>query len=137
MGGLFGGRKDEEDVSLLPTGSERVDTIIGKGTQVNGKIIAEGLVRIDGRFEGDIQSAGDVIVGESGTVLADVNLRHLTVAGELHGDARLAGRLEITATGKLIGDISVDTLLIRDGGIFKGQCEMRSPQPEVVQPIEL
>ncbi len=137
MAGLFGGRKDEDDVSLLPTGSERVDTIIGKGTQVTGKIVAEGLIRIDGRFEGDLQSAGDVIIGEGGIAVADIKGRHLTVAGELQGDAKLAGRLELTATGKLIGDISVDTLLIRDGGIFKGQCEMRAPQPEVVAPTEL
>ena len=137
MAGLFGGRKDEEDASILPSGSERVDTVIGKGTMVNGRVVAEGLIRIDGRFEGDLQSNGDVIIGEGGIAVADVKGRHLTIAGELQGDVKLTGRLELTASGKLLGDITVDSLVIRDGGTFKGQCEMRTPAPEVAPATEL
>ncbi len=127
MAGLFSNKREDEAVSIMPTGNERVDTIIGKGTEINGNIKAEGLIRIDGRFEGGLESSGDVIVGEGGLVKAEVKGRHLTIAGEVNGNIYLSGRLELTSTGKLLGDISVDTIVIRDGGLFKGQCEMRTP----------
>lgn len=102
----------------------RVTTVIGEDTQINGSMTSTGLVRIDGRFEGDIHSQADVVVGERGYVNAKVQARGMSVAGEVHGDLRLTGRLEILATGKVFGEVRVSALAIEDGGLFKGTCDM-------------
>lgn len=110
--------------------SSRITTIIGGDTQINGSIISSGVVRIDGRFEGDIRSESDVVVGERGYLKAEVEARGMSVAGEVHGDLQLSGRLEILATGKVLGEIRVSALAIEDGGMFKGKCDMGKDDSE-------
>ncbi len=104
--------------------SGKVDTLIGKETEIKGSIRASGMVRIDGRFEGEILTEGDLIIGESARVKAEVNARNLTLAGELKGNVELEGRLELNSSGRLYGDIKVNNLVIADGGLFKGSSLM-------------
>jgi cytoskeletal protein CcmA (bactofilin family) len=112
-------RKDAPDAQ-----SGRVTTVIGSDTQFVGSITSTGVVRIDGRLEGDVQSESDVVVGERGHLKAKVVARNMSVAGEVHGDLHLRGRLEILASGKVFGEIRVSALAIEDGGVFKGKCDM-------------
>ena len=70
--------------------------------------------------EGYIEVAGNVVVGESGRVMADISGRNITVAGLVKGNITGTGRLEILATGQVIGDITVASVMIDDGGIFQG-----------------
>ena len=124
---LFKGNKNEDAVSAVPVSTiERVETIIGKGTEIKGSVKAQGIVRIDGKFEGDLECGADVIIGEEGRCNADIKARHLTVGGELNGNVAITGKLELTSTGRIYGDVSVDSLIVRDGGVFKGNCEMKS-----------
>lgn len=103
---------------------KRVDTIIGKDTQVTGRIVAAGTIRIDGRVEGEIETDSDVVVGEPGRVVASIHARNVTIAGEVQGNIHAEGRLEIVPSGKLYGDVKIAVLAIEDGAIFKGMCEM-------------
>ncbi len=107
---------------------DKVDTIIGKGTEFKGTISSAGVVRIDGRVEGEILHRGDLIVGETGTVVANIKARHVTVAGEVRGNVEAEGKLEIVPTGRLFGDVKVAGLVIADGAVFRGASEMRAPE---------
>jgi cytoskeletal protein CcmA (bactofilin family) len=106
---------------------EQVETIIGKETQIIGTILAKGTIRIDGKLEGDLQTTGDVIVGQSGEVKAQMKARSATIAGTVTGNVSVDDKLELFATAKLFGDIKVDSLIIGEGAIFKGACEMQHP----------
>lgn len=116
------GKKEEETVSRQSSG--KVETIIGKETNVKGSVTGSDVLRIDGKVEGDITTSGDVIVGETGIVQAEVNAKDVTVAGEIHGNTKAEGKLEIISSGKVIGDIKVQNLIIRDGAKFEGKSEM-------------
>lgn len=107
-----------------PVQPKKVDTIIGKETQVTGHVVAAGTIRVDGRIEGEIDAAGDVVVGEPGRVVASIRGRNVTIAGEVQGNVYAEGRLEIVPSGKLCGDVKTAVLAIEDGAIFKGMCEM-------------
>lgn len=127
-------RKDAPD----PQGA-RVTTVIGSDTQIVGSITSTGVVRIDGRLEGDVQSESDVVVGEKGHLKGKVVARNMSVAGEVHGDLRLRGRLEILASGKVFGEIRVSALAIEDGGMFRGKCDMgktSAADAESVAPVD-
>lgn len=113
-------RKKEAFIS----GDERVDTIIGKETKLKGSLQATGTVRIDGHFEGDIITQGNIIVGESGIVKATIKARNCTVAGEVNGDIAADLKLEIVSSGKVTGNIQCENLLIGEGAVFHGTCEM-------------
>lgn len=102
----------------------KVETLLGKEAEFKGTIHASGLVRIDGRLEGEIITEGDLILGETAQVKAEVNARNLTLAGELRGNVELQGKLELNSSGRLYGDIKVSKLIIDEGGLFKGSSLM-------------
>ncbi|MCF6094667.1 polymer-forming cytoskeletal protein [Microaerobacter geothermalis] len=113
---MFGGKQN----------INKVDTIIGPGTEFIGDIKATGIVRIDGSHQGKIETMGDVIVGEKGNVAAEIRGRNISIAGKVEGPVVAEGRLQILPKGVLIGDVEVSTIIIEEGGKYNGQCLMKS-----------
>ncbi len=105
------------------------ETIIGQGTAIEGNIKATGLVRIDGKIEGTIETQGDLVVGTDGIVNAQIQAENVVVAGQVHGAITASGRLEIGKTGKLYADAQVGALVIEEGALFQGQCQMAEHPP--------
>lgn len=105
-------------------GSDRIETVIGPNARFSGKLETDGGLRIDGLCEGSIRAAGNVIVGEQGRVLADIDANNVSVSGAVKGKIVASGRLEILSTGKVWGDIAVTSFLIEEGGFFRGQSLM-------------
>jgi len=128
---MFG--KEKTQSSSLPTISStpssggsptKIETLIGPTANFKGVVQSDGGLRVDGVFEGTVQLAGNLIIGESGKVIADVTAQNVSVAGALKGTVKAAGRLEILSTGRVWGDISVASFLIDEGGFFRGQSIM-------------
>jgi cytoskeletal protein CcmA (bactofilin family) len=101
-----------------------VNTILGKGTSIEGRMVADGAVRIDGIFEGEVHVEGDLVVGEEGQVKAAVQARNLLVVGAINGNVTTNGQLEIAPTGKIIGDVETARLVVEAGGLLQGHCKM-------------
>jgi cytoskeletal protein CcmA (bactofilin family) len=104
---------------------QQIETIIGRGTQIKGTITAVNSgVRIDGQLEGNLISTGDVIVGDSGTLNAQLKARNAVISGLVNGDMDVEDKLELMPTAKVYGDIKAGMLIIGEGAVFKGACEM-------------
>ena len=103
-----------------------MDTILGKDTVITGTIQAKGTLRIDGSIEGDVTTSGDIVVGETGKLIARIKARNATVAGAITGNMDIQEKLELLSSAKLDGDIVVGKLIIGEGAVFHGACEMRS-----------
>lgn len=123
-GGHVFGRKEKPPIKAIS--ADKIETIIGSSADINGHLKAEGGVRVDGAFEGLIETAGNVIIGEGAKVLADITARNVSVAGSVKGNIVANGRLEILTTGRVWGDIQVTSFLIDEGGVFRGQSLMQS-----------
>lgn len=108
-----------------PTPTDKIENVLGASASFSGHLKADGGIRIDGAFEGSIETAGNVIIGEGARVIADLIARNVSVAGSIKGNIQTAGRLEILATGRVFGDIKVASLLIDEGGVFRGQSIMQ------------
>jgi cytoskeletal protein CcmA (bactofilin family) len=111
----------------------KIDTIIGKETVINGTIEAKGVLRVEGKVSGKVNTNGDIIVASGGLIEAETKCRNISIAGTLRGNVEAAGILEIEPSGKLFGDIIVAKLSIGDGAVFQGICKMRgqdTPYPE-------
>ncbi|BFT75428.1 polymer-forming cytoskeletal protein [Paenibacillus sp. P36] len=114
------------------------DTLIGEGTTFEGRIKSEASIRIEGGITGDIECAGDVIIGERGVVKSNVSARDVILAGNVHGNITTKGKLTITSTGSLHGNISAASFIIEEGGQFQGNSKMETtsaapasqPQPK-------
>ncbi|GIO63418.1 bactofilin family protein [Paenibacillus cineris] len=101
------------------------DTLIGKGTEIEGTLACEANLRIEGKFNGVIESKGSVIVGEHAVARSHIHAKEVIIAGKVYGDVTTLGRLTITATGQMFGDVlGATSLVITEGGILHGSSKM-------------
>lgn len=103
---------------------EEINVLGGKDSVFNGKIISEGIFRLDGKVEGEIIHKGMLIIGETAVIKGKLEVNALTLNGIMEGEVDAKERVEIHAKGKLYGTISTPTLIIQDGGVFEGNCKM-------------
>jgi cytoskeletal protein CcmA (bactofilin family) len=104
--------------------SDKMDTVVGPSVNFKGSIKSQSGVHLDGLVEGDVETTGNVIVGEKGQVSANITAQNITISGLVKGNVTAKGRLEIAAKGKLMGDISAAALVIEEGAVFTGHCAM-------------
>ncbi len=109
-------------------GGNSGDTIVGQGTEIQGNLKATGLIRVDGKIEGTVETKGDFVVGSAGHVQAEITAQNVIVSGQVQGKITALGRLEIGKTGRLYADASVGSLAIEDGAVYQGQCKMLSKE---------
>jgi len=103
-----------------------LETIIGKDSEFKGTVSSAAGLRIDGKMEGQVLNSGDVIIGDSAEVTADVKGRNVIVSGLIRGNIEAIGRIEITSTGRVEGDIKTGVLIVSEGGKFSGKSDMTS-----------
>jgi cytoskeletal protein CcmA (bactofilin family) len=109
----------------------KVDTILGKSFVFKGTIeAAEGSLRIDGNFEGELQVGGDVFVGETGKITGSIIARNITIAGQVNGKIEARGKLEITPSAKVYADTKMVFLTIEEGAFYQGLCEPQSREEQ-------
>ncbi len=101
-----------------------IQAFLGEETSFEGKLIFEGTVRIDGKFQGEIHTDDVVIVGESAEVNAEINAGEIIISGTVRGNIFAKESLEIMAPGKVYGNILTPKLMIQEGVIFEGTCRM-------------
>lgn len=114
----------------------KIDNILGPNTSYNGTVKSDGNIRIDGIYQGYIETAGNLIIGPSAKVLADIVANSIQVWGAVRGNITAQSRLEILPDGRVWGDIHVASLLIDEGGMFRGQCVMASENTEPLTLLE-
>ncbi len=111
--------KKETNVS-----SEEIHTIIGKESSFEGKLVFDGVVRIDGSFKGTIQSKGKLLIGESAVLEAELETGTLILSGSIQGNVIAFERVEIKGKGRFTGNIKTPVLLIDEGAQFNGTSSM-------------
>ena len=128
---MFGGtaKKPQGQDLAIPQNSniradEIIETSIGSSVSMQGTLKAEGNIRIDGLFEGQIETAGNVIIGRTGKVAANITARNVLVAGMVVGNIIALEQLDLISSGRIKGDIEAATLHIEEGGKISGQTRM-------------
>ncbi|MFO7783176.1 MAG: bactofilin family protein [Thermodesulfobacteriota bacterium] len=112
-----------------------INAFLGRDTEFDGKLSFTGVVRIDGRFQGEILTEGTLIVGESASIDSDIHVSHIIVSGEIRGNIVADDRIEIHAPGKVYGNIQAPTVVIDEGVVFEGHCRMK-PEKDMAQSDE-
>lgn len=120
------GNGGKKPVPSPATSNSKSETVIGATTKFVGTLTSDGNIRVDGRVEGDIEVLGNLIIGETGQVIATVKAKSVHVAGAIKGELTAEELLEIAPTGKVWGDITTASLHIEPGGLFRGQSAMTS-----------
>ncbi len=110
--------------------SKDFDVIVGLNSSVDGDIISDGSVRIDGKVSGSIKSKGDVIIGVNAVVNSNIEAVFCEISGQVTGSVHSDTQLKIYKSGSLKGDITVTSFTIEEGGVFKGNCDINPDSKE-------
>jgi len=103
---------------------DEINAFLGVNTDFEGKLSFSGAVRVDGRFKGEITTGGTLIIGELAVIESDIKASHIIVNGEIRGNVIAEKRMEIRAPGKVFGNIQTPLLVINEGVVFNGNCQM-------------
>jgi cytoskeletal protein CcmA (bactofilin family) len=111
----------------------KIETIIGPNAHFRGDIQSDGSLRIDGIFEGNIDVAGNLVIGESAKIIAEVSANNISISGAVKGN--IAGnRVEILETGRVWGDLTINSLLLNEGAYLRGQTTMHGDiEPPLIE----
>jgi cytoskeletal protein CcmA (bactofilin family) len=101
-----------------------VNSIIGEGTTLRGEFELNGLLRIDGKFYGKVITNGKVLVGKNGIAECDIVAGTVVIGGKVKGEVIAIERITLLSTGELIGAVTTPRLVIEEGVIFDGTCEI-------------
>lgn len=99
---------------------------ISAGTVIKGEIISPNDLRIDGTFEGKIQSKGRVVIGESANIKGDVVCENVDLWGKLEGNVFVKATLALKEGCEVNGNLHVKKLSVDLGATFNGTCKMIS-----------
>ena len=104
-------------------------SVIGPNTYFKGEVQGDGNLRVEGVLEGLVDITGNLVITESGKVLADIKANNISIAGAVKGNI-VANRVEVLDTGRVWGDLDLKSLLINEGAYIRGQTVM----PQDIQP---
>lgn len=103
--------------------------IISAGTSIEGNIISNGDIRIDGILKGNLSTKSKFVLGNSGNINGEINCKNSEIAGEINGKITVDELLILRSTSKIYGDIITSKLSIEPGAIFTGTCNMGGNLP--------
>lgn len=104
--------------------------VIGETIQIRGNLSGSGDLVVRGRIEGFISLQDRLIIEESGSVMATVESRDVTVNGTVNGDIDAVDTVSLNSSATMIGDIRAPQIEIQDGARFRGRLAMDVPLPE-------
>ena len=107
-----------------PIEKSEIKAFLGPGSQFEGKLVFNEIVRLDGGFRGEITSHDTLIVGESAEIQADVQVGTLIMSGRFKGSIKAKTRVELRAPAQVEGTIETPALSVEDGVLVNGTISM-------------
>ncbi len=143
---MFGKKKDTDQDQSIPESKEEpkltVDNKSGfekvnesrkeaemanvtQDSEIKGTIKFGQAMRIDGKFDGElISDNGELVVGKTGKVKANVKVKSAVVEGRVEGNIRASEKVELKQSAHIFGDLQAKTLIVEQGVIFVGNCNV-------------
>ena len=118
----------KKDIGVSKLDSLPITTVVGNDMIFKGDIHGDGIVRIDGKVEGNISSKQGIILGEKANVEGFLESDNIIIFGHIKGSVK-SKELVLKTTGSVQGDIVSDLLEVEMGSKYDGT--MKIGQQEV------
>jgi cytoskeletal protein CcmA (bactofilin family) len=103
---------------------------VGAKLKVNGVIVGNADMQIDGEVEGTISLPGNKLtIGPSGQIKSNLDVLDLVVYGRVEGKIQASGLVAIKKDSTVLGDIRAARVSIEDGAHFEGYIETQRQNP--------
>lgn len=107
----------------LPPQPVGFDTVLGANCEMEGVLRSRANVRLDGTFTGTLEIEGNVLVGETARITADINAKNISIAGAVRGNVS-GKKVQLLRTGRIWGDIHAAALTTEEGAFIDGKITM-------------
>ncbi len=104
--------------------SGELNTIIGKGTVIEGLLTVQNSLRIDGRVTGQVQVSDSLVVGKEGEIEGEVKVRNAIIGGRVKNRVVATGKVVLESHAMVHGEVKTSKLVIDEGAVFDGNCAM-------------
>lgn len=118
--------KSEESSVSAKTGGGDIDTLLGKGSEFEGKLVFKGQVRIDGKYSGHIQTDEVLVIGASAKVNAEIAAGTVIISGQVEGIIRASSVVELHKGAKVKGTIESPNVTMEREVTFDGTMKMEN-----------
>lgn len=118
------GKEDGAGRAGRGAGGENTLSIISVGTTVTGDIESAGVLKIEGRVDGSVRRARQVMLAKEGSIHGDVTANEVVVGGLIDGSVVAAERLELQSSAVVNGDISTRSIVVMEGARINGGVKM-------------
>jgi cytoskeletal protein CcmA (bactofilin family) len=109
-----------------------MNTIIGKGTKIEGSMEVSQSLRIDGVFKGSLSTTDTLIVGSTGELIdVTIKVKNAIIGGIIKGHVAATNKVTLESTSRLQGDLSAKLLVIEEGALFSGNCASGGDRGEI------
>jgi cytoskeletal protein CcmA (bactofilin family) len=119
----------------------RIDSLIGAGTRIEGNVTFVGGLRVDGEIMGNVITSGDkpstLVVSEQARIDGEIHVSHLVVNGAINGPVHSAEFLELQDHCRVTGDVHYNTLEMHLGAVVEGRLVHSSSVTESGKTVEL
>jgi cytoskeletal protein CcmA (bactofilin family) len=110
------------------------ETVLGADCTLEGTLRSHANVRLDGTFTGVLEIVGNVLVGETAKINADIDAKNISIAGAVRGNVS-GKKVQLLRTGRIWGDIRATALTTEEGAFIDGKItivghEASSPPDE-------
>ncbi len=110
-----------------------IKAYLGEDTVFSGTLSFNGVVRIDGKMDGEVNTDDTLIVGENGVLEANINAGTVICRGKIKGTIKASKRIEIHNNSEVVGNISAPALLVENDAIFDGTCDMTGTEGKIIK----
>jgi len=115
----------------------RIDSLIGAGTKIEGNIKFSGGLRIDGEVVGNVTAVSDqpstLVVSEQARIEGEISVSHLVVNGEISGPVHVSEFLELQSRSRVKGDVHYSSLEMHLGAVVEGRLMHGSSEAKSVE----
>lgn len=126
----FRSRRREKEEPEVKAGQEK---ILDVDASMQGSLTFRDPVnlRINGKFEGSLDTKGNLTIGENAQVHANIVGEDIVVSGNVFGNVVASSSLSLTQSAHLVGDIRTPKLSVDEGAILQGKCQMETKETKV------
>ncbi|MFD2200024.1 bactofilin family protein [Shivajiella indica] len=116
--------KPEEKKSVVDMVNS--SNVISKETRIKGDIDAQGNIRIEGTVEGLVKSKSKIVIGDSAVIKGNLSSVEAEISGKVDGEVCCSDILYLKKTAYITGNIITKKLVVENGAVFEGKCQMNS-----------
>ena len=121
---MFGkGEQQGKDITRTTSG-ENTLSIISAGTTVTGDIECSGVLKVEGRIDGSVRGARQLMLANEGAIRGDVSANEVVVGGVIDGAVSASERLELQTTAVVNGEITTKSIVVMEGARINGGVKM-------------